>query len=186
MNSTAPWWGTAVIALVGSLFGVVVTSLTTLSNRRIERRRLTREAKAKAYPAVSGAAMQLARLPVWPIVSGDPGELGDRLREFCEELQFITTPKVSEAATGLLSAAERHADILTGIRRDSKPGHNDALDRRFVTSYDTSRNELRSAVARFVAAGRQDLEIRGHYVPIQSPVDETPQQRDDAADPMAR
>jgi hypothetical protein len=166
MTSTAPWWGGPLIAFGGTVFGLVITAVTTMLNRRTERRRLSRDGKATAYPAVHAAAGKLARLRVWPADTGDPAELVEQLHDLGTETAFISPPQVNEAIGKLLAAAQAHRDVIIAIRRDTTPGHGDSIDRRVAENHRKSAESLRTALEEFAGTARRDLEIRGTFVPI--------------------
>ncbi|WP_280235507.1 hypothetical protein [Nocardia cyriacigeorgica] len=173
MGSTAPWWGTSIIALGGSAFGVVVASLLTLLSNRTQRLRLSRDDKLDVYPRLAGAGRALANIPVWPSEPETLNREWNSVLELAEQVAFLGSARVNAAVETLLAAAKNHRSVIADIRRDSAPGHRDSIDRRFQSNYVTSVTGLRDAIDDFVRAGRKELEIRGTYRPIEGATDHT-------------
>jgi hypothetical protein len=178
VGSTAPWWGAGVIALVGSIFGVTVTSLFTMLNTRAERRRLSRDDKISTYPRLARAGRALADTPIWP---SDP-QLADtrleRMVDLASEVAFLGSAGVNAAVEVLLAVAKSYRTVVADIQRDSKPGHRGGVDVRYQPKYAAAVADLRRAIDDFVRAGRRELEIRGEYRPIESaqyPAGDSPQ-----------
>ena len=54
MSSTGPWWSNpTIVGFGGVLLGLVVSSSLTLLSERFKRRRLARDKKVAAYPAIN-------------------------------------------------------------------------------------------------------------------------------------
>lgn len=105
---------------------------------------------------------------VWPSDSERLDQAWDALAELAEQVTFLGSRRVNGAVDNLWSATKNHRCLITEIRRESKPGHRDAIERRFESKYSTSVTNVRNSVEDFVRASRKELEIRGKYRPIES------------------
>ncbi|MCE7002330.1 hypothetical protein LWC34_05720 [Kibdelosporangium philippinense] len=168
MTSTVPWWATALIGIVGTLLGGVVPLSLGLLNRRSERRRLSRAEKLEFYPALIRSANTLARLDIWPAETGDPKELHAAVEEAAENVAFIAPALVTERAIKVLDAARGLADTISAIRSETRPGHSNKVDQRYVQRLTTAVDALRDAVRDFGTASRRDIEIATPYLPLHS------------------
>lgn len=156
--SSSPWWASGLFAVVGGLVTAAVTVALTIANRRTERRRLSRDQKVKAYPALLHAANRLTKLPVWPAQAGDPHELLDDVNRIAQDLR-VFAPAARESVTALLAAGETLATTITTIRTQSKPAHGDLIDQREITAHRAAVEELQSAGERVLAIAQVDLEV---------------------------
>ncbi|TLF79082.1 hypothetical protein [Nocardia cyriacigeorgica] len=144
-----------------------MTSLLAMLSRSTERRRLSRDDKLAVYPRLAGASRALANIPVWPRDSEAVDREWHSVLEYAEQVAFLGSARVNAAVETLMEAAKNHRNLVAEIQHDSRPGHRDSVDRRFQEQYTTSVAGLRAAIDNFVRAGRNELEIRGTYRPIE-------------------
>lgn len=163
---TTPWWGTGLFTVIGAVVTMLGTLILGLLNRRSERRRLSRERKETSYPEVVSAANTLARAPVWPASAGDPMEGYAELDRLAQRVAFFCPRQVARTLTELLDAGHHLAEVITGIRADSRPIHDNGVDLRFAEPYDSAVDRLDTAITAFATAARADLEIADGYTLI--------------------
>nr|WP_042193735.1 hypothetical protein [Kibdelosporangium sp. MJ126-NF4]CEL20882.1 hypothetical protein [Kibdelosporangium sp. MJ126-NF4]CTQ98313.1 hypothetical protein [Kibdelosporangium sp. MJ126-NF4] len=164
MNSSIPWWATALIGIVGTLLGGLIPLSLGLLNRSSERKRLARAEKLEYYPALTRTANSLTQLKVWPAEPGDLHERRAAVEAAAENVAFIAPASVTLTAIHVLDTAEKLANTIETIRRETRPGHDDKVDQRFIDHLTADIADLRTAVRTFGTASRKDIEIKTPYL----------------------
>ncbi|MFD7160435.1 hypothetical protein ACFV9C_38000 [Kribbella sp. NPDC059898] len=156
------------IALLASVFTVLLGSAVAVWRERTVRRRLDRDRKLEVYGEVHDAAAEIWRVRVWPAVPGDLEQLYSGFRLYVNRAAFVVAPQVAEDLVQLSGAVKQHLALVAEIRVTSSPGRQDAVDVRFREAFDGSRKSLAARMDRFVVAARGELEVSGRYVPVRA------------------
>ncbi|TCP48508.1 hypothetical protein EV191_11065 [Tamaricihabitans halophyticus] len=159
MNASNSWWVSGLFTIAGVLITTLAGLGLTILNRRTERFRLSRQQKVESYPELLHAANRLARLPVWPSSAGDPHALLDDIDRNAQRVQLFAPQTVRQQVTELLAAASSLAEVVSGIRVNSKPAHGDVVDQRDAANHRHAVDMLLQATERFLSTIRIDLEV---------------------------
>ncbi|RJQ76686.1 hypothetical protein D5S17_17645 [Pseudonocardiaceae bacterium YIM PH 21723] len=143
--------------LLGAGVGALSPLTLGLLNRRSERQRLSRSQKVELYPAITGAAGRLVRLPVWPVEGNDPEPIIEELSSHLQEARFLCPPGVVGAADTVLASATELSVLITEIRTGTA-GFGNTVEVRHRAGYEAAIGGLKSTVDEFVRVGRSDLE----------------------------
>jgi len=167
MTSTAPWWGTSLFTLATGLVTGLIAAFAALApkrtERRLERRRLSREHKETAYPEITRATYALATAPLWSTTADEHKALLQELVAATHAAAFFAPTPVIAAIHGLLEAANGLSDRRDDIRATSRPGHQGTIDLARAGEHAEALDQIRAALQTFVDASRADLEIPGGY-----------------------
>ncbi|WP_284741877.1 hypothetical protein [Amycolatopsis sp. RTGN1] len=166
VQAVAPAWAVGgIAALLGVAAGLVVTALIRDRDGRREHAAEDAYAALPSYRAVTGAALDLVALPVWPSdhrrlaedkSNGNPDTLAQPTVDAVRHLDF-RPPPVRQAADAVLTTARDLAHVVADIRTTTKPGHRGAIAARVANRHETAVAALRDAHNQFVAVCRVDL-----------------------------
>jgi hypothetical protein len=174
MTSTAPWWGTSLFTLATGLVTGLIAAFAALApkrtERKIERRRLSREHKERSYPEITRAAYALTTARLWSTSADNGRALLHDLVAASHEAAFFAPADVITTIHRVLDSATALNSTNDDIRATSKPGHNGAIDRARAAEQSQAVDQVRTALQQFINASRTDLELPGPYnVLIPSP-----------------
>ncbi len=160
MSPSGPWWASPLIALVGSITGVVLTLVTT--GRRDARSRFGDDKRA-IYVEFLLACVELRDATVWTPTS-EPGAetapLLKNVRAAAMHAALIAHRNVGRELANATAASETLAAMIDEIRRTSKPGYRGVMDERHRARYDEARSTLSARLNDFTKAARVDLNVR--------------------------
>ncbi|WP_018681280.1 hypothetical protein [Actinokineospora enzanensis] len=161
MTSSGPWWATPLIALVGTVGGVVLTLL--VSGRRDARSRFG-DRKRVIYADFLGACDELRQLRIWPADQPTAPVIG-RIRAQSMHTVLVAHRAVTEALSAAVEAAARLAAVVDEIRSTSTPGYGGAVDERRRPRYTEATAAFDAALNEFVRVARTDIDVRTAYAP---------------------
>ncbi|PWW53161.1 hypothetical protein [Actinokineospora spheciospongiae] len=166
MNSSGPWWVTPVLALVGSIGGVMLTLL--VSGKREARSRWG-EQKRTIYFDFLAACVELLDVAVWPedrsAAPTDTAPILARIRKESMHSALVAHRDVARRFAAATTAARALATTIEEIRRDSKPGHQGAVDERQQPRYGRATADFSIALNEFTKAARSDINVRTPFEP---------------------
>jgi hypothetical protein len=160
MTSTQTWWAAPVAGLLGVL-------ITLIGTGRVQRSRSRDEANIAVYLGFWEACLDLYELAVW---SPDRAEapaparpLVDQIGRLGRAISYRGTRKVIDAARRAEQQATAFAGLVEQLRRDTLRGAGGELDEDAVGRYEAARLAFATAIERFGAASRRDVNLRGRW-----------------------
>lgn len=178
MNPLGPWWGAPLFTLIGTLTGVV---LTTVGAIWLDHRRSQREAEARSteyqretafrwvrdkkdiYSRHLKSCYDLRDSTVWPknrTLAPEPAHpLVDRIAQSATEIELITDHSMTESSRKTVTTARALADHIHDIQHNSKPGHQGRIDENYRQEYLRTLNEFTTAVSEFGESAKRDLDV---------------------------
>ncbi|MEW2508209.1 hypothetical protein AB0878_47890 [Amycolatopsis sp. NPDC047767] len=173
MTSSAPWWGTSLFTLATALVTGFIAAFTALApkrtERRLERRRLSRDHKERSYPEITRVTYKIAAAPVWSTGPNQDELLLDELITAAHQAAFFAPTTVITAIHELLATATSLNDTRNHIRSVSEPGHSGRIDVAHADKHTLAINRLLHALQNFINTSRGDLEIPGAYPTLAKP-----------------
>ncbi|GAA2996943.1 hypothetical protein [Actinokineospora diospyrosa] len=167
MTSTGPWWAAPLIAVIGTVSGVVLTLL--VSGRRENRSRFG-EQRRTVYAEFLSACDELARVVVWPTPrvaqAVDTTAVVERIRAAAMHTVLVAHGTVTKRLTAVLAAAEALAGTIEQIRATGKPGHQGAVDEHHRPRHTEASTAFFAALNEFAKAARADIDVRTPFEPV--------------------
>ena len=121
--------------------------------------------KIALYTHLARVCRDVRDIPVWPGTAEETTVLSG-LRDDLGEVEYLAPPAVvreARTATAAVEALLGHAGM---IRRDSAPGHHNAIAVQFAEEHQRLVAAVTAAVDEFVEVSRTDVDIKSKFAAL--------------------
>jgi hypothetical protein len=165
MNSIGPWWGTPAVTFGGVLLTLCATVWLDYRKGRRETAFRWADRKIALYTHLARVCRDARGIPVWPETSEEPTVLSS-VRDDVGEVEYLAPPAVVREARTAMAAMEALLSHVATIRRESAPGHHNAIAARFAEEHQRLVAAVTAAVDKFVEVSRTDVDIKSKFTTL--------------------